>query len=109
MTIDQVTERVRSSAGTDHSMTNHHGISLEQALVPPREISIIDREVRDGKVVDQVIRVWLVGNERPADGYKIIMRGDGLQFGLASSGFAHDPYPILVGWYGSLIAAFMGM
>ena len=38
-----------------------------------------------------------------SDGYKIIMRDDGLQFGLASSGFPNDKDPISAGWYGSLL------
>lgn len=37
------------------------------------------------------------------------MREDGLQIGLASVGFPHDTAAILVGWYGDLLTAFMGM
>jgi len=52
---------------------------------------------------------WLVGQEDAADGYKIVMREDGKQFGLASAGFAHDKHRILVGWYGTLLSAFLAM
>lgn len=57
---------------------------------------------------DQKLNVWLVGQEDPR-GYKIVMRDDGLQFGLASCGFPTDKEPILVGWYGGLISAFLSM
>ncbi len=67
------------------------------------------RTVRDGRVVDKEQFVWLVGREPVEDGYKIVMREDGLQFGLASSGFPGDKHPILAGWYGGLVSAFLSM
>jgi hypothetical protein len=45
---------------------------------------------------DQTLNVWLVGREDSSNGYKITMRDDGLQFGLASSGFPSDKYLIWV-------------
>jgi hypothetical protein len=89
--------------------TKNHGITLEQALVLPQRISVIDRVVRAARVTDQNLDVWLVGQEKQPGGYKIIMREDKMQFGLASPGFPTDKYPVLVGWYGSLTSAFLGM
>jgi hypothetical protein len=109
MTTQEVGEIVRMHADGDFMAKNNHGITLQQALVPPQRISVIDRRVQRGRVTDQKLNVWLVGQEGSVDGYKIIMRDDGLQFGLASSGFPTDRHPILVGWYGSLMSAFMGM
>ena len=86
-----------------------HRITLEQALVPPQRISVIARLVKDGQMHDQELNVWLVGQERTRDGYRIIMREDGLQFGLASGGFPTDKHLVLVGWYGGLVSAFPNM
>jgi hypothetical protein len=109
MTAEEVGELIRLQVGDCPAETNAHGINIKQALVPPQRILLIARTDRDGRVEDQKLGVWLVGRENLADGYKIIMREDGLQFGLASSGFATDKHPILVGWYGSLNSAFLGM
>ena len=109
MTADQVRELIRSQSAENLTTTNDHRISLEQALVTPQRISVIARQVADGRLKDQTLNVWLVGREDLSDGYKIIMRDDGLQFGLASSGFPNDKDHILVGWYGSLLSAFLSM
>jgi hypothetical protein len=109
MTADQVRELIRVQSADHLTTTNDHRISLEQALVTPQRISIIARQVADGRLRDQTINVWPVGREDSSDGYKIIMRDDGLQFGLASSGFPNDKDPILAGWYGSLLSAFPSM
>jgi hypothetical protein len=109
MTTDQVRELIRVQSADNLTTTNDHSISLEQALVTPQRISVIARLVRDGRMQDQTLNVWLVGREDSNDGYNIIMRDDGLQFGLASSGFPTDKYLILVGWYGSLLSAFLSM
>ncbi len=39
-----------------------------------------------------VLDAWLVGQEDSADGYKIAVRDDAKQFGLASVGFAVDKH-----------------
>ena len=88
---------------------NDHGVTLEDALVAPRMISVIARQVKNGRVKDEELNVWLVGEENRTDGYKIVLRDDGSQFGLASIGFPHDKVPILVGWYGDLLTTFLGM
>jgi len=87
----------------------NHGITLKDALVAPRLISVIARTVRNGGKKDENLTAWLVGQENGTDGYQIILRDDGLQFGLASKGFPHDKAPILVGWYGNLLTTFLGM
>jgi hypothetical protein len=109
MNIQDVKERVRLQAGNDLGITNDHGITLRQALVPPERISVIIRTVRSGRVKDTKQTVWLVGKENSGDGYSIVMEEDGLQFGLASTGFPRDEHPILTGWYGGLVSAFLSM
>jgi hypothetical protein len=109
MTADQVRELIRIQSADNLRTTNDHRINLEQALVTPQRISVIARQVADGRLKDQTLNVWLVGREHSSDGYKIIMRDDGLQFGLASSGFPNDKDPILAGSYGSLLSAFLSM
>ena len=109
LTAVQVQELIREQVSKSGTKANAHGISLEQALVPPQQISVIVRLVREGTIRDRKLTVWLVGQERAADGYKIIMRDDGLQFGLASPGFPADPHLVLDGWYGDLESAFLSM
>ena len=70
---------------------------------------MIVRIVRNGEIKEHNEEVWLVGSEGPDRGYKIIMREDGLQFGLASPGFPRDKFPVFVGWYGTLVSAFLAM
>ena len=108
MTLEDVEELVRTHTVGDLTAINH-GIRLNQALISPQRISVIARNVQEGHVTDEQLSVWLVGQESFDDGYKIILRDDGLQFGLAYKGFPADKYPILVGWYGSLKSAFLGM
>jgi hypothetical protein len=86
-----------------------HGVSLQQALVPPERISIVDRAVKEGVRIDEVLSVWLVGREGRSDGNQFIMSEDGHQFGLALCGFPVDRHPVLIGWYGDLLSAFTGM
>jgi hypothetical protein len=109
MTVDEVKERVQLQAGIDLELTNDHWITLKQALVPPQKITVIERTVRNGKLKDREMHAWLVGQEDSSDGYKVIMREDGLQFGLASKGFPADKFLILIGWYGNLVSAFLAM
>lgn len=110
MTVEEVQEIVKAQSSSSLALSNDHGISLREALtVRPERISIIARMVNGGRVKDHTLIVWLVGKEGRADGYKIIMREDGIQFGLASSGFPADKYPVLDGWYGDLVSAFMSM
>jgi len=109
MTLEEIKSLVHAQAVGNFSATNDHGITLNQALIDPLRISVIARSVREGRVTDEQLDVWLVGQERNEHGYKIIMREDGLQFGLATRGFPADKDPVLCGWYGGLLAAFLGM
>ena len=109
MTVEEVRALVRAEAADHLSTENHHNIALGHALVDPQRISIIVRTVRDGKVRDREETVWLVGSGPRLDGYKIVMREDGMQYGLASPGFPIDKHPILCGWYGGLLSAFVSM
>ena len=109
MTAKEAQELLHSQADGHLSTGNDHGINLGQVLVPPQKISVIVRTVRHGDVTDTRQPVWLVGREIAADGYRIVMREDGLQFGLASIGFPSDEHPILTGWYGDLVSTFLSM
>ncbi len=108
MTVEEVKELIVLQAAHGLAAKNP-GMTLEQALIPPQRIAVIERIVRAGKASDKILDVWLVGQENLPDGNKIILREEGMRFGLASRGFATDRHPILVGWYGSLKAAFLGM
>src|SRR3954468_9145598 len=107
MTVEQVQALVRVQSSGSLTAVNDHRVALENPLIAPQMISVIARQVVKGRVKDETMNVWFVGQENRDDGYKIILREDGSQFGLASVGFPHDTAPILVGWYGSLLAAFM--
>lgn len=92
------------------SVTAAHRIKLEQAIIPPQRIPLIIRVVAAGHLKNDISEAWLVGQEDPGDGYKIVMQEDGKQFGLASVGFPKDEHLVLVGWYGSgLLLAFLAM
>ena len=108
LTIEEVKELIRSEAEDSLTATNH-GMTLKQALIHPQRIPIIERTVSAGRTTDRNTDVWLVGRENIADGYLIILRDGDRQFGLASKGFPTDKCPILVGWYGALRTAFLGM
>jgi hypothetical protein len=109
MTAEEVRELVGVQSTGSLTAVNDHRITLGDALVAPRMISVIARQVKNGLVKDENLNVWLVGQENRPDGYKIVLRDDGSQFGLASNGFPHDQFPILVGWYGDLMTTFLGM
>jgi hypothetical protein len=108
MTTEELRGFVRAQADGSLSARNH-GVNLEQALVPPQRISIIERSVRQGRVTDKTLSVWLVGKEPSEEGYMIVMREEDRMFGLASQGFPTDKHPILTGWYGTLVSAFVCM
>ena len=107
MTADQVQELIHIQR--TNILTATKRIGLEQVLVSPQKIAVIERLVDgDGaQIQDQTLDVWLVGQERSISGYRIVMRDDGLEFGLASCGFPADEHLVLVGWYGDLESAFI--
>lgn len=109
MTVEQVRQMIKSQIGDSLTTKNDHGIDVKQALVPPVRITVIDRMVRDGRLKDHQMEVWLVAQENARDGYRIVMRNDGLMFGLASKGFPTDQYLVLAGWYRDFLQAFLGM
>jgi hypothetical protein len=109
ITVEEVRALVRVQSTESLAAENDHGITLGDALITPRLISVIARHVKNGQVKDEDLKVWLVGQENRTDGYKIVLRDDGSQFGLASNGFPHDKVPILAGWYGDLLTTFLSM
>jgi hypothetical protein len=109
MTVEEVRALVHRQSTECLTAMNDHRITLKDVLVAPQIISVISRHVKNGRVKDENLTVWLVGQENQSDGYKIVLRNDGSQFGLASSGFPKDKVPILVGWYCDLLTTFLGM
>ena len=109
LTVEEVQALVRVQSAGKLTAANDHRITLEDALIEPRMIPVIARQVENGGVKDETLTVWLVGQEGQPDGYRIVLRDDGSQFGLASRGFPEDKVPILVGWYGDLLTTFLGM
>jgi hypothetical protein len=63
LTVDEVCALVRVQSAGKLSTVNH-GITLNDTLVEPRAISVIDRQVKNGRIVDRVLTVWLVGQEK---------------------------------------------
>lgn len=108
-TVENVRALVRAQSASSLDAVNDHRITLGEALIEPRMITVAVRTIKNGGTKDQGLNVWLVGQENRSDGYKIILSDDGAKFGLASKGFPEDKVPILVGWYGSLLSAFLGM
>jgi hypothetical protein len=109
MTAGEVRNLLRAQALNQAQVVNVHGITLNDALVPPRRISIIERTIQKGQLEDKLLSVWLIGQGRSADGYRIVMREDGHAFGLASTGFPTDKHLVLMGWYGDLMSSFVSM
>jgi hypothetical protein len=106
-----VRKLVENEIGDDWTVTNDHHVDLRRALVPPRRITVIERSVRNGKLRDRPLDVWLVLVERPEtlEGYRIVMKEDESVFGLATGGFPKDEHLVLCGWYGDFMTTFRGM
>lgn len=102
LVVDQISDR--------WGETNSHRINLRSSLVMPYQAKMILRLVRNGKVKDSTVDVWIVLLERPeGDGYVLFYDDKGDQFGLASVGFPQDQYPVICGYYGDFWATFKGM
>lgn len=90
--------------------TNSHTVDLRSALVPPVRATMILRLVRNGKIKDSTVDVWIVLRElSECDGYTIFYDDERDEFGLASNGFPDDPYPVISGYYGDFWNTFKGM
>jgi hypothetical protein len=111
MNSAEIERMVHDAIGDSWDVTNHHGVDLRNALVPPRLTKVIKRLAHEGKIRDEVIDAWLVLIEKPESGvgYRIVADIDGRKFGLASEGFASDKHLVLCGWYGDFWTAFKGM
>jgi hypothetical protein len=108
----EVRKLVEDQIGNDWAVTNGQNVDLRRALIVPRQITVIDRQVKNGRVKDRLVSVWLVLLERRKDnleGYRIVMREDEPVFGLASVGYPEDEHLILCGWYGDFLTALQGM
>jgi hypothetical protein len=107
----EVRKLVENEIGDDWAATNHHNVDLRRALIQPRKITIIERTLRNSRLQDRTLAVWLILVERPEseDGYRIVMKEDGPVFGLASEGFPGDEHLVLCGWYGDFMTTFRGM
>lgn len=106
MNAGDVLELIRQNCeDLEGDLTEDERFRLHRMLTPPEEVSVIFRTVA---AEDQVLRLWLVGREPGEDGYRLVLRDDGM-FGLAGTGFPTDEYLILVGFYGDLVFTFKNM
>ncbi|OYP32197.1 hypothetical protein [Rhodopirellula sp. MGV] len=102
LVVDQIAER--------WDETNSHLINLRSAIVAPSQTKMILRLVRNGKIKDTTVEVWIVLRELPeGDGYIIFYDDARNQFGLASAGFPDDHSPVICGYYGDFWTTFKGM
>ena len=102
---------VKFQIGDSWNASNLHGVNLRDALVSPQLITVVERNVRKGKIHDRLLKVWLVLIENPESGtgYRIVADKEGTTFGLASEGFPADEHLVLCGWYGDFMTTFQGM
>lgn len=99
LVVDQIADR--------WDETNSHRINLRSSLVTPSQTQMILRVVRNGKLKDSTVDVWVVLHECPGgDGYIIFYDDARDQFGLASSGFPDDYHPVICGYYGDFWTTF---
>ena len=90
--------------------TNSHGVDLRSALVTATQTTMIFRSVRNGKINDSTVDVWIVLRELPdGDGYVMFYDYERQQFGLATEGFADDLHPVICGYYGDFWSTFKSM
>jgi hypothetical protein len=103
MNARDVSRIIEDQIGNRECLPNSHHIDLRRCLTTPTLIKVTHRRVLSGRTKDSIETVWLVLEERPTekDGYKIIYNEERGLFGLASSGFPRDPFPVLCGYYGS--------
>ena len=102
LVVDQIGDR--------WDQTNSHGINLRSALVTPSQTKMILQLVRNGKIKDSTVDVWIVLVERrDDDGYIIFYDDEREEFGLASAGFADDQQLVICGYYGDFWTTFKGM
>jgi hypothetical protein len=111
VTGNEVASIVHAQIGGHCEFRNSHGVDIARCLVPPVEIDIIFRRVRNGRISDEPLRVWLVLEERTGDRdcYRIVFNETLRSFGLVSAGFKTDPHPVLCGWYGDFLTALEAM
>ena len=105
MTADDLTRMIDDEIAGKPDGPYSHGVQLSRCIVPPTRIKIIERTVDAGRVRSHVRDAWLVLEEdrNNRDGYKIVFDEKSGLFGLASSGFPSDPYPVLCGLYGGFL------
>jgi hypothetical protein len=111
MNAERIKELVNSQIGDRWDTKNDHGVVLRETLVPPEQITVIERLVRNSKPHDRLVDVWVVLIEEPksGSGYRIVAALDGGKFGLASGGFPSDGHLVLCGWYGDFLTTFRAM
>jgi hypothetical protein len=107
----QIQEIVHREIGDAWDTSNLHGVNLREALVFPEPITVIERSVQAGNLVDRLVDAWIVLVEEAGteSGYRIVAARDGSVFGLANEGFPTDKHLVLVGWYGDFLTTFRAM
>jgi hypothetical protein len=103
MNAEDIKKIIADELGGRETVPNWHGISLEKCLVEP-----VKQEYEDSFNKDEVVKLWLVLEERPddGDGYKIVFDEEMNEFGLATPGNGLD---VFIGYYGSFLETLEGM
>jgi len=110
MNSKEVQAYVNRQIGDQWAESNAHGVDLRGSLVTPHKTKVINRIVRDGKISDSVVEVWVVLEEvKGGDGYTMFFDEKDGGFGLATKGFKCDPHPVICGYYGDFWTTFKGM
>jgi len=104
MSPAEVAELVAAEINGEWSRSNAHGVDLRKCLVAPAK-----RLYEDSFAEGRTIELWLVLEERPADGsgYKIVFDETTRQFGLATS--SRGGRDVFIGFYGNFIATLEAM
>ena len=111
MNAAEVQNEIERQVGGDAALRNSHGINISRSLVKPEPVTIIDRNVKNGRIVDRSVSTWLVLVEDLEDpeSYRIVYDANDGLFGLASRGLKGDKHLVVSGWYRDFMSAFLGM
>lgn len=63
ITIQDVKALVHSQCADNLNAANGHHVALKDAIVEPKRIPLITRQVINGQSKDELSTVWLVGQE----------------------------------------------
>ena len=111
MKAEDIRGIIAGQLGEKRSEANTQGVVLDESLVGPEQIQVIDRSGE----TDQVVDAWLVMIENPKGatddekGHRIVAKLDGSLFGLALAGLPEDSHLVCIGWYDNFKEALEAM